>query len=194
MSTAYAVDSDSDGPDINSPVLVGDLSDQETSEVLDPASRVPFIIKKASVRTQAADAKQAVSDSNPWAVKRLVIDAAIGPEGIDGDGKYANKHLFPELILTFNNADLPERFASEWWQKRSRGPTKQFLVALGYDVANLPAIDADFLMELGGKEFVADIRKRPIQEKTDETNDQGKAIYRDTGDFKNELSNFRASA
>lgn len=184
MSTAYSTAEDSDSPDINSPVLVGDLSDQETTDVIDPASKVSFVIKKASVRTQHSDPKDT---SSPWAVKRLVIDAAIGPEGVDTDGKYANKHLFSELILTFNT----DIYNSEWWMKKSRGPTKQFFAALGFDVAALPAIDNDFLGELAGKEFVADIRKRPIQEKTAEINDKGKNIYRDTGDFKNELANFR---
>lgn len=185
MSTAYATDTDSD-VDINEPVMVGDLSDQETTDVIEPASKVPFIIKKASVRTQHSDPKDT---SSPWAVKRLVIDAAIATDGVDGEGKYANKHIFSELILTFNT----DIYNSEWWMKKSRGPTKQFFAALGFDVASLPAIDADFLNELAGKEFVADIRKRPIQEKTAEINDKGKNIYRDTGDFKNELANFRGA-
>lgn len=184
MSAAYSMEDD---VDINEPVVMDDLSDQETRDVIDPASKVPFTIKKASIRKQYADPQDKTSTVE---VTRLVIDAAIDPEGIGEEGKYAGKHLFSELILTFNK----ETHTGDWWLKRSRGPTKQFFAALGFDPAALPKIDSDFLGELVGRSFIADIRKRPIQEKTSEVNDKGKAIYRDTGDFANELQNFRAAS
>lgn len=187
MATAYAQSDDDSDIDINSPIVMESIADQETTDVIEPASKVPFTIKKASIRKQYADAND---KSSSVEVTRLVIDAAIGADGLDGDGKFANKHLFSELILTFNK----ETHTGDWWLKKSRGPTKQFLQALGFDPAAPPAIDVDFLSELGGREFVADIRKRPIQEKTAEINDKGKNVYRDTGDFRNELANFRAAA
>lgn len=187
MATAYSQEEDDSGIDINSPIIMESIADQETTDVIDPVSKVPFIIKKASIRKQYLDAND---KSSGVEVTRLVVDAAIGADGVDTEGKYANKHLFAELILTFNK----ETHQGDWWTKRSRGPTKQFLQALGYDPAEPPTIDAEFLSELGGKEFIADIRKRPMQEKTGETNDKGKAVYRDTGDFRNELQNFRAAA
>ncbi len=186
MSTSYVMDDD---VDLNeSPIQMDDLSDQVTNEAMEPATRVPFIIKKATVRTQHEDSKDM---SSPWTIKRLSVDVAIQADGVDGEGKYANKHLFPELVLAFNVSDFPERFGSDWWKKSSRGPTKEFFVALGYDPKSLPAIDADFLTELSGKEFIADIKRKPVQEKTDQVNDKGKAVYKDTGDFRNELANFR---
>lgn len=184
MSAQYAMEDDA--PDLNDPVIMDDLSDQETRDVIDPASKVPFTIKKASIRKQYADPQDKTSTVE---VTRLVIDAAIDPEGIGEDGKYAGKHLFSELILSFNK----ETHTGDWWLKRSRGPTKQFFTALGFDPASLPPITADFLSELVGRGFIADIKKRPIQEKTSEVNDKGKAVYRDTGDFANELSNFRVA-
>jgi hypothetical protein len=184
MSQAYAMDDD---VDINEPITMDSVADQETTDVIEPVSKVPFVIKKASIRKQYADAND---KSSSVEVTRLVIDAAIGADGVDTEGKYANKHLFSELILTFNK----ETHTGDWWLKKSRGPTKQFLQALGYDPAQPPTIDAEFLSELGGKEFVADIRKRPIQQKTDQINEKGKAVYESTGDFKNELANFRAAA
>lgn len=183
MSAQYAMDDD---VDINEPVVMDDLSDQETRDVIDPASKVPFTIKKASIRKQYADPQDKNSTVE---VTRLVIDAAIDSEGVDQEGKYAGKHLFSELILTFNK----ETHTGDWWLKRSRGPTKQFFAALGFDPAALPAINSEFLSDLVGRQFIADIRKRPIQEKTSEVNDKGKAVYRDTGDFANELQNFRAA-
>lgn len=185
MSTQYAMD-DSE-IDINEPVVMDDISDQETRDVIDPASKVPFTVKKASIRKQYANPQD---KSSGVEVTRLVIDAAVGSEGTDQEGKYSGKHLFTELILSFNK----ETHTGDWWLKRSRGPTKQFFTALGFDVAALPAITAEFLSELNGRNFIADIRKRPIQEKTSEVNDKGKAVYRDTGDFANELTNFRTAA
>lgn len=185
MSAQYAMEDDA--PDINDPVVMDDLSDQETRDVIDPASKVPFTIKKASIRKQYADPQDKKSTVE---VTRLVVDAAVDNDGVDGEGKYAGKHLFAELILSFNK----ETHTGDWWLKRSRGPTKQFFAALGFDVASLGTIDSDFLSDLAGRSFIADIRKRPIQEKTSEINDKGKAVYRDTGDFANELQNFRAAA
>jgi hypothetical protein len=184
MSASYAREDEE--IDINDSIEIGDLSDQQVSDVLDPARKVPFIIKKASIRKQYANQNDKTGTPD---VTRLSIDAAIGADGLDGEGKFANKHLFCDLILAFNR----EVKTGDWWEKRARGPAKQFFQALGYDVANLPRIDAELLGELGGKEFVADILRKPMQEKTGEQNEQGKDTYRDTGEFKNELSNFRKS-
>lgn len=184
MATSYA--QADDDVDINEPLVMDDLSGQETTDVLDPFRKVPFVIKKASVRKQYAD--QNDRTGTPL-VTRLVIDAAIGADGVDTEGRYANKHLFAELILAFDKSVK----TGEWWEKRARGPAKQFFQALGFDVANLPRIDAELLSDLGGKEFIADILRKPMQEKTGEQNDKGKDIYRDTGDFKNELANFRSA-
>lgn len=164
--------------DINDEVDVGDLSDQQGG-VLEPASKVRFTIKKASVRT-AED-----KDTKTWMVKRLVIEAQVGSEGVDGEGKYANKVLFPELILTFNKADFPDAFSKPWWNNEARFPTKQFLKALGEDITNV-RINDDFLSSLTGREFIADIKRREIRAKMN-----GK--YEGTGDFKNELANFRSA-
>lgn len=109
-------DSDNDpGFQVNEPVEVGDLSEQQGG-VLEAAQRVGFIIRKATVRTQED------KDTKQWSVKRLSVEAAIGPLGVDGEGKFANKVLFPEFVLTFNSTDFPEKFASNWWQKEARYP------------------------------------------------------------------------
>jgi hypothetical protein len=164
--------------DVTEEVDVGDLSDQQGG-VLDPAAKVRFSVKKASVRT-AED-----KDTKTWMVKRLVVEAQIGPEGVDGEGKYAKKVLFPELVLTFNSRDFPDAFKSPWWQNEARYPTKQFLKAMGEDVTNVRVND-EFLTSLIGREFVADIKRREIKTKVN-----GK--YEGTGDWKNELANFRSA-
>lgn len=185
MSSAFH-DGEQEEPvpfDVEDEVDVGDLSDQQGG-VLDPAPRVHFSIKKASVRTQREDMKDS---SSPWTVKRLSVEAQVGAEGIDGEGKYANKVLFPEFVLTFNSSDFPEKFKSDWWQREARYPTKQFLKALGEDITSI-RINDDFLVGLQTREFIADIKRVEIKQK----NSEGKYIA--TGDYKNELTNYRAAS
>lgn len=184
MATAYQMDEDD--VDVNEPVVMDDLSDQETSDVLEPAKKVVFEIKKAEVRKQYEDPKDKTST---WMVTRLNLQAKVGENGTDGEGKYAGRVLFPEFIIAFNK----EEKKGEWWEKKARGPAKELFLALGFDLKAMPAIDADFLSSLEGRFFMADILQRKVQEKTDQVNDKGKAIYKDTGEYRNELANIRAA-
>lgn len=170
-------DTSDEGFQVTDEVQVGDLSEQQGG-VMEAAQRVPFTIRKATVRTQED------KDTKIWTVKRLAIEAAIGPTGVDGEGKYANKVLFPEFVLTMNTSDFPEKFSSSWWQKEARFPLKQFLRALNRDITQVRVND-DFLLSLQNEEFVADIKRVEIRTKGDD----GK--YHGTGDFKNELANYR---
>lgn len=171
-------DSSEPGFQVTEEVSVGDLSDQQGG-VMEAASRVPFVIRKASVRTQED------KESSKWTVKRLSVEAAIGPLGVDGEGKFANKVLFPEFVLTMNTTDFPEKFASSWWQKEARYPLKQFLKALNREITSVRVND-EFLIGLQNEEFIADIKRVEIKTKGDD----GK--YHGSGDFKNELANYRA--
>lgn len=173
-------DSDNEpGFQVQEEVSVGDLSDQQGG-VMEAVSRVPFVIRKASVRTQED------KESSKWTVKRLSVEAAIGPLGVDGEGKFANKVLFPEFVLTMNTVDFPEKFSSSWWQKEARYPLKQFLKALNRDITSVRVND-EFLIGLQNEEFIADIKRVEIKTKGDD----GK--YHGSGDFKNELANYRAA-
>ena len=173
-------DASDEGFQVTEEVEVGDLSEQQGG-VLEAASKVQFVIRKASVRTQ--DDKE----SGKWSVKRLAVEAAIGPLGVDGEGKFANKVLFPEFVLTMNTTDFPEKFASSWWQKEARYPLKQFLKALNREITSVRVND-EFLIGLQNEEFIADIKRVEIKTKGDD----GK--YHGSGDFKNELANYRAAS
>lgn len=176
------------GFNVNDPVEVGDLSTQTAEDVMEPARRVPLIIKKAAVRTQLEDNKTAESDSNRWKAKRLAVQLAIGPDGVDGEGKYANKRLFPELLLTFNVADFPEQYDTEYYQKRARADTKGFFTALGFDVKNLPPITDEFLADLAEQEVMGDITRKEKREFNAETEK-----WEGTGVYMNPVTNYRAS-
>lgn len=185
-ASTYHADDDS-GFEVNEPIEVGDLSDQSSGQdVIEPARHVTFLIKKAEVRAQLEDNKRAQSEDNRWKVKRLKLQLAVGATGTDGEGRYANKVFFPELILTMNTREFPSDYASEWWQKKARGPFKEFIVALGYDPKTPPAVNDEFLAGLIGQEIMADIRRVPEKRKNAET-----GVYEPTGSMENTIENFK---
>lgn len=187
MSTAYSLDDESD-IDINEPIDIGDLSDQETSDVMDPARKVRWEIKKAEIRTNY-DNKD---DKSAGHVKRLSLQVAVGPDGTDQAGLNANRRVFMDYVVAFTS-DGSVR-TSEWWQKKARGPAKELFTALQFDLKAMPAIDAEFLSSLEGREFIADLTKREQQDKTDEINPKtGKNIWKKNGEYRNELANHRAA-
>lgn len=163
------------GFDVNDEVDVGDLSDQTGQELLEAAKGVQFVVKEAKLQEVKP------KDSDEILMKKLNVQAKIGPLGVDGNGRYAGKVMFAELIVWFD----PERYNSDWWKKQAKFPLKSFLQATGYDVKNPPKINDAFREELKGKGFLADITVRNIQAK----NDEGKWI--NTDDKKNELTNYK---
>lgn len=184
MSTAYA---DDEEIDLNEPIVMDDLSDQESTDVMERAPKVRFEIKKATVQTHYEDK----SDKSKY-VKRLSLQVAVGPDGTDQAGANSNRRVFMDYIIAFTHGDGVRD--SDWWQKKARGPAKELFTALEFDLKNMPAIDADFLSELEGREFIADLVKKEQEQKTDEMNDKGKPIYRKTGEYRNELANHRVAS
>ena len=188
MTASYHAADENEGFEINEPIDVGDLSDQSTGQdAIDPARNVAFTIKKAEIRAQLEDNKAPQSESNRWKVKRLKLQVAVNALGTDGEGRYAGKVFFPELILTMNTTDFPDQYASDWWKKKARGPFREFLTALGYDIKQPPVINDEFLSGLMGAEFRADIRRVERRAKNGET---GK--WEGTGEMENTVENFRA--
>lgn len=159
----------------NVPFEVVDLEvppadDQIGGDVIEAVQKVSFTISKATLRY-----------SPDKSVASLNLQSRINPLGVDGNGRYANKVLFGDLIVWSD----PEIKTSDWWKKQARFPWKQFQVAIGLDPKNSLKINDDFLVSLQGTEFVADIRKSEIREKGED----GK--YVGIGEFKNELVNYK---
>lgn len=184
MSTAYARDEDETGPDINDPRLAEeeDLS-KETSDVIPKTARVPLIVKGAKVRTQLENNQQPESADNKWKAMWLSVDFAIGPDGLDGEGKNAGRHVFQDICLKVNKTDFPKLAESSYY---SRAPYTQFLRALSYELNPAPACTKEFREELLEKELLGDIVVREMQEKQGEK-------YVGTGDYRNDVKNFRAA-
>src|SRR5262249_1840550 len=146
--------------DVNEPIDVEDVSDQEGG-VMENASRVPFVIQKASIRIQLENNDKPQGPTNKWKTKKLLLQVAIGAAGIDGGGKYAKKNLFPEMVLTFNKKEFPKDFDKPWWHREARFPLKQFLKAIGAPLTGLQVND-EWLEELKGREFAADVKRVPV--------------------------------
>lgn len=171
-----------DGFDITEELEVGDLSTQTGNDVIDPASKVRFEVRRASVRPYQ---KQ---DEDTWRKKFLSLDLVVTSDGVNGEGKYANKHFFQDELLVANVDAFPE-LNTDHYKQKARFGLKTFLKAMGYDPAAPPRINDDFLTEITGREVIADITRREIQ--TAPTEPGGKWIG--TGEFKNEVRNYRAA-
>lgn len=183
MSTATETVRDDDmGFDVTDEVEVGDLSTQSGNDVIDAAPRVRFEIRKASVRDYTK------RDESEWRKKFLALDLVVGPLGIDGEGKYANKHFFQDELLVANVSEYPE-LNTDHYKTKARFGLKSLLKALGYDPAAPPRINDAFLEEITGREVIADIARREIQ--TAPAEQGGKWLG--TGEFKNEIRNYRAA-
>lgn len=162
-------------------VEVGDLSTQQGNDVIDPHRKVRFEIRKASVRPYQKEGEAS------WRKKFLSLDIAVSSEGVDGAGKYANKHFFPDLLLVANTRDYPE-LDTEHYRTKARFDTKVFLKAMGFDPSAPPRINDDFLIGLNMREVFADITRKEIQQPPGE----GETKWKSTGEFRNEIKNWRA--
>jgi hypothetical protein len=179
----YGSGDDGGGFDVTEPVDVGDLSTQQGNDVIDPFRKVRFEIRKASVREYKKDGEAS------WRKKFLALDIAVASDGVDGEGKFANKHFFPDLLLVANTSHYPE-LDTEHYRTKARFDTKVFLKALGYDPAAPPKINDEFLIGLAGKEVFADITRREIQEAPKEGS--GETKWKGTGEYRNEIKNWRS--
>lgn len=178
----FGGDESGGGFDVTEPVDVGDLSTQQGNDVIEPQKKVRFEIRKASVRPYQKDGEAS------WRKKFLALDLVVGSDGVDGNGKYANKHFFQDLLLVANTSHYPE-LDTENYRTKARFDTKVFLKAMGFDPANPPKINDDFLIGLQSREVIADITRREIQSPPPE----GQTKWVGTGEFRNEVKNFRSA-
>lgn len=163
------------------PIEGEDISGVTGNDVIEAASKVRFTIKEAKVR-------RVESKDGTYHFTQLEPTFVIGPLGVDGQGKYKNKHFFgnqmkfPGLLLARNK----ETKTSEWWVKQAPFQYKQFLLALGLSVKPTPTINDEFLESLKGREIVADIQLVPIEVK-----DEATGKYVKTDDRENVLANWK---
>lgn len=157
----------------------------ERSDVIEPVKGVEVFVKSIKVNVYTPD------DKNDWKVARLEPMIVIGPKGIDGKGKYKNKHFFPSLISAVNRASSEYDFTinaqgkkTEYWQPHGGafGDYNAFLTALGFKTSPAPKNDAAFRKSLVGRKLIVDITKDRKQVKDNVT---GKYVYVD--EYENKL-------
>ena len=174
-------------------IEVGDLSAvQDTSFALETTRNVLFEIRKASLDTQ--EYKQD-DGSKLWAKRNLHLQLNIASDGVDGEGRYANKAFFVNLLLQVNREGFPDAFKYEKFAVgtgKAFLTTKQFYKAMGGDVAKINVTKA-YRDELVGRTVKADIIRREKRAATGETDAAGKAIWAGTGEFENSIENFKAA-
>src|SRR3977135_3172088 len=72
---------------------VSGAEQMERSDVIDHAKGVVMSIKKATLDTYTP---QGESD---WFKRSLKLQLVVGPAGVDGKGRYKNKHFFPRILI-----------------------------------------------------------------------------------------------
>lgn len=147
-----------------------DLSNVTSNDVIPAAQRVSFTIMSVKPDVYAPEGTVLIG--------KLKTRFAINSDGVDGEGRFARKNLFSDLVTYIDGARYPT------WN--ALVDYKQFLKALGFDVANPPAIDAEFVSDLIGREIVANITRVPRKTKID-------GVYTATGEFENKLTSFRSA-
>ncbi len=147
-----------------------DLSAVSSNDVIAAAQRVTFTIQSVKPDVYAPNGTALIG--------KLKTRFAIGPDGTDGEGKYARKNLFADLVTYIDKDAYPT------WN--ALVDYKQFLKALGFDVAAPPEVTAEFVSDLVGREIVANITRTPQKRKVE-------GVYVATGEFENKLTNFRSA-
>lgn len=177
--------------------------EQEKSDAIPPGKAVLFHIRKALIRKQLVDNKKSEAPDNPCMVTKVVLHCQVGPGGVDSANTGAGRMVFPEFPVSFDLELLKEQakkngyqFNEQTWKKEKRYPWIELMCALGQfdpkdSTSKPPKINESFLLWLytsnegQGQAFLADVLKRAIRVKSGNE-------WVDSGDFKNELKNFKA--
>lgn len=172
---------------------VSKAEQMERSDVIEPVKGVEVFIKSVKLDKYVPEEKDGGKrDANgelQWKTARLEPMIVIGEKGIDGKGKYKNKHFFPRIVCAVNRAayDFSKNAQgkpTEYWQPSGGafGDWNAFLTALGFKTSPAPKNDAAFRKSLVNRRLIVDITKDRRQVKDNVT---GKYVYVD--EYENKL-------
>lgn len=161
---------------------------REVSDVLEPVKGVEVYIKSIRLNVYTPP------DKNDWKVARLEPMIVIGEKGIDGKGKYKNKHFFPSMVCAVNRKSKEYNFKisakgklTDYWEPNGDafGDYNAFLKALGIKTDPAPLNDNAFRKSLVGRKLIVDIEKDRRQVKDKSTGEyvrvdeyENKLLYR----------------
>lgn len=144
-------------------------------DVIEPVKDVDLIITQIKVDPYVPDGEQ------EWKTARMEVWMKIGPKGVDGKGKYANKHFFPRIQFAVNRAAEAAGvydFSVNAQGKETKyylpeggffGDYNALLIGLGFKTSPAPKNDAAFRKSLIGRTITADINKDRKQVKNKST-------------------------
>lgn len=162
---------------------VSKAEQMERSDVIEPVKNVEVYIK--SIRLD----KYVPEGETEWKTARLEPMIVVGEKGIDGKGKYKNKHFFPRIVCAVNRAHYDfsknaQGKPTQYWEPSGGafGDWNAFLTALGFKTNPAPKNDAAFRKSLVGRKLIVDITKDRKQVKDKVT---GKYEYVD--EYENKL-------
>lgn len=162
---------------------VSKAEQQERSDVIEPVRGVEVFIKSVKLD------KYIPEGETEWKTARLEPMIVIGPKGIDGKGKYKNKHFFPRIICAVNRVKYDfstnaKGKPTTYWEPSGGafGDWNAFLTALGFKTSPAPKNDAAFRKSLVGRKLIVDITKDRKQVKDKVT---GEYVYVD--EYENKL-------
>lgn len=181
VAEEVAPDYVTEGTEADETVVEGeDISGAEQmdrTDVIDAAKGVVMTIKKVVLDTYTPRGESA------WNKRSLKLQLVVGPAGVDGHGRYHNKHFFPRILIAVNREDYD--FAKKWYDPGTGGAWGDYnalLKALGFNTKPAPRNDKAFRDSLVGRQIVVDITKDKKQALDNVT---GK--YVNTDEFVNNL-------
>jgi hypothetical protein len=151
----------------------------DRTDVIEPAKGVVMTIKKATLDTYTPKGETA------WMKRSLKLQLVVGKAGVDGKGRYANKHFFPRILIAVNRQD--HDFSKKWYNPKDGGAWgdyNAFLTALGISTAPAPRNDKALRQSLVGRQIVCDITKDRKQVLDNAT---GKYVNIDPPEYTNNL-------
>jgi len=144
-----------------------------SSDVIEPANDVELVIKSVKVDKYVPEGKP----DDEWKTARMELMLVVGKRGVDGKGKYANKHFFPRIGFAVNRAagyDFSVNAAGKptnYYEPSGGffGDYNAFLIGLGFKTNPAPKNDSAFRKALVGKSLLVDIKKDRKQVKDKST-------------------------
>lgn len=128
----------------------------ERSDVVEPARGVEMVIKSVTIDSYTPDGE---SEWQKISMKPMLV---VSEKGVDGKGRYKNKHFFPRILVKVNKQAYPDKFTKDWWQAPAGGAYgdyNAFLKALGLPTNPAPKNDKAFRESLKGRHIIVDITK-----------------------------------
>lgn len=129
----------------------------ERSDVIDAAKGVEVYIK--GIPTLDKYTPQGQSEWQKISMRPVLV---VGEKGVDGKGKYKNKHLFPRILIAVNREAYAEQFSGKFYAPRDGGAFgdyRMFLEKQGFPINPAPTNDKPFRQSLENRKLIIDITK-----------------------------------